>query len=84
MIKIDAESINTATGANDAGDAGDAGSKTWIVMAEGNGIDESIGCEIPSKEGVLMFLNSFKDNESALEEFMPDSDYKAVTRLYIV
>jgi len=70
---IDKESINTARGSNEG----------WIVMAEGDGINESIGCDIDTKEGVLDFLTSFTDNKEALAEFLPDSDYTKVTRLYV-
>lgn len=70
---IDSNSIETARGSKEG----------FIVMAEGEGIKESIGCTIKSREGVLDFLNSFKNNQKDLEQFMPDSDYTKVTRLYI-
>ena len=72
-MEIDTQSIETAKGTPEG---------TFIVMAEGENIDESIGCEL-HKEGVLSFIKSFENDKEALAEYMLDSDYTKVTRLYI-
>jgi len=70
---IDKKSASTARGSNQG----------FVVMAEGEDINESIGGEISTIEGTLEFLKSFTNNQEALAEYMPDSDYSKVTRLYI-
>lgn len=70
---IDAESAKSARGS----------AQGFIVMAEGNGINESIGCEFATKDQALVFLSSFEGNKDVLAEYMPDSDFQSVTRLYI-
>ncbi len=71
---IDTGSIKTAKGCTRG---------TFIVMAGGEGIHESIGCSFDKAEHAGDFMKSFKNNKESLREFMPDSDYTKVTRLYI-
>lgn len=64
---------------------GESGSaEGHIVMAAFlNGEEESIGGEFKNEEDIVRFINSFKDNKKALDEFLPDRDYKDVILLFI-
>lgn len=55
----------------------------YVVMAYGYGIHESIGCSFKKVEDALEFMFSFENDLESLDEFMQDSDYKDVTKLYI-